>query len=126
MLTLSYGFKKPQSGDSGSVWFPALEGNFQQLNDHTHDGSNSAKLTTASVSPTTQSIASGSWVATAGGTYRQSVTLPGGLQYDEVSIITRDSATGNLLYLTIEKIDATHYYVYINDNSLTLTAQYGI
>lgn len=126
MLTLSFGFKKPQTGDNGSVFFPALEGNFQQLNDHTHNGTNSSLLPTASLAVTTQSIASGSWSSLGGGNYRQLVTLTGGLQFDAVVVSFRDAATGNYLNLTVEKVSATTYYVYINDNSLTLTAYYGI
>ena|ERR1700692_470620 len=126
MLTLTYGFKKPQTGDNGSVFFPALEGNFQQLNDHTHNGTNSALLPTASLAVTTQAIASGGWSSQGGGTYRQLVTLPGGLQFDAIVISMRDAATGNYINPTIEKVSATTYYVYINDNTLNLTAYYGI
>lgn len=126
MLTLSYGFKKPQSGDAGSLWFPALEDNFQNLNDHSHDGVDSAKLATAALDATTQAISSASWSATSGGTYRQQVTLPGGLQYDDISITVRNSSSGDVYHLSIEKIDSTNYYVYINDNTISLTAMYGI
>lgn len=41
MITLSYGYEKPQNGDTGDVFFPALERDIQRLNDHTHDGVNS-------------------------------------------------------------------------------------
>lgn len=41
MITLSYGFEKPVNGDTGDVFFPALERDIQRLNDHTHDGVNS-------------------------------------------------------------------------------------
>jgi hypothetical protein len=44
MITLSYGFKKPELKDLGPVVFPALEDNWQQVNDHDHDGLNSAKI----------------------------------------------------------------------------------
>lgn len=126
MQTLSYGYKKPQSGDNGSVFFPALEDNMQRLNDHNHDGVDSAILTTASLKVATQAISSASWSATSGGTYRQNVTISGGLNYDEISIELRDAATGHPLLLTVEKIDTSHYYVYVNDNTLDLTAVYGL
>ena len=44
MIILSYGFKKPELKDLGPVVFPALEDNWQQVNDHDHDGLNSAKI----------------------------------------------------------------------------------
>lgn len=49
MEILSYGYKKPVNGDTGDVFFPALEENIQKQNDHTHDGVNSAFI--ASQSP---------------------------------------------------------------------------
>lgn len=125
MLTLSYGFKKPQSGDNGSTVFPALEGNFQQLNDHSHNGVDSALLPISSLTVVKHTVAAADWVDLGGGNYRQKVAISGGLQYDAIVISFRDLATGNYLNLTTEKFDATNYYVYINDNSLDLTAVYG-
>ena len=125
MLTLSYGFKKPQTGDNGSVFFPALEDDIQQLNDHTHNGTNSSKITIGALTQTTQTIAAGSWGAVTGG-FRQLVTIPGSLQFDDVVISFRDSTSGNYYDgLTVEKVSGTTYYVYINDNSITLKAYYG-
>ena len=40
-ITLSNGYIKPEDGDTGAVWFDALEDNIQRVNDHNHDGSNS-------------------------------------------------------------------------------------
>lgn len=124
MLTLSYGYKKPQSNDKGPVVFPALEDNIQQLNDHTHDGTDSAKLPSSSVEAVTQAISAASWTLVSGGLYKQTVTLPGGIDYDKISITIHDDATGHLLYLTIEKVSSSQYDVYINDNSLDLVAVY--
>lgn len=124
MQTLSYGFQKPQSGDKGSVFFPALENNFQQLNDHTHDGSNSSPLTAKSSTAVTQAISSGAWVDQGGGTYRQTVTMPSGIAWDTHAIELRDSSTNENMLLRVAKVTATTYYVYINDNSVSLTALY--
>jgi hypothetical protein len=126
MQTLSYGFKKPQSGDLGSVFFPALEDNFQQLNDHSHDGTDSALLSAASIDPTIRTISSGSWVLVSTGTYRQLVTLPGTLQYDNVVATFRNSSTGHYYHLTVEKAGANTFYVYINDNTVSLSVHYGV
>jgi hypothetical protein len=124
VLTLTYGLKKPQTGDKGSVFFPALEGNFQQLNDHTHNGTDSAKITAASSTAVTQSILAASWSATANGTYKQVVTVPVGFtNFDNFRPSFKDS-TGDYYYLKTVKLTATTYEVYINDNSVSLTAVY--
>lgn len=124
MLTLSYGFKKPENGDKGGVFFPALSANMQLLNDHTHNGSDSARLTTAGATALTSTAAAASWSATSGGTYRQTITLPAGLSYDTVAITARLS-TGEIVHPTIEKVSSTQYRVYTNDNSKTYTMVYA-
>lgn len=129
MITLSYGFQKPQTGDKGSVFFLALEGNTQKLNDHTHNGTNSAKLSAAGSAAVIQAISSAGWVAQGGGTFRQLVTLPAALTtaggtYDDFSIQMRNASTGSIMYLHVIKTSATTYYVYINDNSIDLKAVY--
>lgn len=111
MQTLSYGYKKPQNPDTGDQWFPALEADIQQLNDHNHDG-----VTSAPLSAQTLSLLAANWVATANGLYRQSVTLPTNYQYDSTDIWVR-TATGEAVYPTVEKIDSTHFYIYTNDNT---------
>lgn len=122
MLTLSYGFKKPQTRDTGTILFTALEDNLQQLNDHSHNGVDSARLTAAAVVASTQTIAAGSWVATSQGNYRQLVTLSG-LSYDEINIGMRNSS-GHIVAAQIEKVSSSTYYVYTNDNATDFTAVY--
>lgn len=123
MLTLSYGYKKPVDGDKGQTLFDALEADIQQLNDHAHNGTNSAKLTTAAVDVVTAAIASGDWVLDANGHYKQTKTLPGTLEYDEIIIIMRDTS-GNQVFPTIEKVSSTSYRVWTIDNSVGYTAVY--
>lgn len=119
---MTYGYKKPQTRDTGSVLFAALEDNIQQLNDHTHNGTNSSKLTAAAVVASTQSILAAAWVATSQGNYRQLVTLSG-LLYDEINIGMRNSS-GHIVAAQIEKVSASTYYVYTNDNATGFTAVY--
>lgn len=123
MLVLSYGYKKPQSGDKGSVFFPALEFDIQRLNDHTHDGLNSSLLSSSSIKDFTQDILAINWVSFGPG-YRQLVTIPGGLQYDDYYMAIKDSTTGTQIYTTIQKVSATTFYVYCVDNSKDLTVYY--
>lgn len=128
MLTLSYGYKKPQTNDKGSVFFPALEEDIQQLNDHNHNGVNSAPIPVAYLIKDTQTIDSANWVATSGGRYRQEVTMPAGLTYSNIFmrfLIDGGAQDGETIYPSIEKGSAANkYYVYINDNTLDLTALY--
>ncbi len=118
MQTLSYGYSKPANPDTGDVWFPAMETNIQQLNDHNHDGVTSAPLTS-----TLQTISSGSWVATTNGTYRQLLTVPTGLSFDVCAIWVRRS-TGEFAYPTMERVNATTFYLYTNDNTLSYKVFY--
>lgn len=124
MQTLSYGFLKPQTGDRGSAYFPALEGDIQQLNDHVHNGVDSAKIASAGVLATTQAILSAAWVLVAGGTYRQLVTVPATITTLASWRVEFLDPSGFQQYLTMERVSTTTFYVYINDNSLALTAQY--
>lgn len=124
MQTLSYGYLKPQTGDLGPVVFPALQDNIQRLNDHSHDGSNSAQLTRTAVASSTQTLSSASWGATSGGNYRQAVTMPAGFDFDTISLEFRLS-TGELIHPTVERISDTSFYVYINDNTQNLIVLYG-
>lgn len=119
MQTLSYGYKKPANPDTGDVVFPALESNWQKVNDHTHDGSNSAPLATAQVS-----VTAGGWLAyLSAGLYRQTVTVPTGFSYDTCSVWIKRS-TGEPAYPLMERIGTTSFYIYTNDNSLAYTANF--
>lgn len=120
MQTLSYGYKKPANPDTGDLWFPALELDIQLLNDHTHDGTNSAPLAT-----TSQAISSAGWGAAAigGGLYTQIITIPVSSLYSQVEIWFKLS-TGEFVYPSIEKLTNTSYAIYTNDNSLNYVAYY--
>jgi hypothetical protein len=125
MQILSYFFKKPETGDKGSVFWPALEEDIQQLNDHTHDGVNSALLSPFAITAITQSLLAANWVATSGGTYRQLVVMPGVATLNSHFVVFKDqTAATKQLFLETEKVGANTYYVYINDNSVDITAYY--
>ena len=114
MQTLSYGWKKPQTGDKGDTFFPALEDNIQKSNDHTHDGSNSAKIDTSNLNKTTVSVTNSGWTAS-GDLYRKSVTFPG--TYTQANSMYRIKADGGTydgedISAKTEYIDNTHFYLY--------------
>lgn len=125
MITLSYGFKKPQTGDKGSVFWPALEQDIQLLNDHTHNGVNSAKITAASISPVKLSLSSADWVSQGGGVYRMDVELANGQLYADCTITIKNASSGDaeIMYMHIEEAtDPDHFYIFSNDNTINLTA----
>lgn len=116
MITLTYGYKKPINPDTGDIVFPALEGDIQQLNDHNHDGANSAPLATQTVS-----ALAANWVTgVAGVSYKQLITVPTGLSFDTCNTWVKRS-TGEMAYPTIERVSATTFYLYTNDNTLAYT-----
>lgn len=124
MVTLTYGLKRPQTRDTGSTLFTALEDNITQLDAHSHDGITSALLSTASLVATTQTISSASWgAAVSTGRYRQTITLPGSLSLTNCYPLFKD-ANGIGVLLTWEKVTTTTYYVYTNDSSQNYTAVY--
>lgn len=119
--TLSYGYIQPQSGDKGSVWFPALNDNIQQLNDHNHDGVTSALLPATSVSSASLTIPAAGWVADGTGRYRQDMTVPTGYNMDSFSI-TFKLSSGEIILPSITRLSASSFRIFTLDNSLTYTA----
>jgi hypothetical protein len=119
--TLSYGYIQPENGDKGSTWFPALNDNIQQLNDHTHDGITSSLIPGTSVSSSSVSIPAASWVYDSVGRYRQDVTVPAGYNMDSYSI-TFKLSTGEIILPSIIRISSSSFRIFGPDNTLTYTA----
>jgi hypothetical protein len=122
--TLTYGFKLPQNGDKGSTWFPDIAFDIQRLNDHTHDGLNSAPINSANVGVFTQELDVNDWIGDAQYTYSMTVTIPNGKLYDNSIIVFRNTVTKSQLFLGVTKLDPGTYNVYSNDNTLNITAYY--
>lgn len=116
MQTLSYGFEKPQSGDVGSLFFPAMERNIQRTNDHNHDGVNSALIPSHNITSGTVTAQIVDWVSQPNGLYRQLITCPTGWTYDD-SVKEFRLTSGDLVYLTAVRVTSTTFYLYINDNT---------
>ena len=121
MLTLSKGYKKPENGDTFDKVFPALSGDIQLLNDHTHDGTLGA-VTQAK----TLAVSAGAWTESPAlsGNYYQDKDLGASYPVDTTQIQVRSSA-GEQLYLKIEKTSSTVIRLWTNDNSLVATVVYG-
>lgn len=126
MQTLSYGFLLPQSGDKGSSLWSALESNISRVNDHDHDGTNSAHLSASTIQSTQQAISAANWAAYGGptGHYRQLVTMAAGYEFDLKNVQFRTTA-GEYVYPTVAKVSPTTYYIYSIDPNLDLVANYG-
>jgi len=125
MITLTFGIKKPQDGDKGQQHFDAMEENWQQVNDHNHEGTNSIKLGSAAFNHTSQNIVNSGWVSVGNGIYRQAVSTVGGLAFENYELLFRNTANGDRLFLDTEKIGASQFYVYCNDNTVDVTIRYA-
>ena len=125
--TLTYGLKRPDNGDLGSIWFANLRENITRSDGHTHDGTNSAPLTSSSITAEKTSLTSGDWGTVSGklGLFSQTVNMPVGLDFDDYYVMFKDSS-GDQLFLTAEKVGAsgTSYDVFTNDSTTDVTALY--
>ena len=124
--TLSKGYKKPEAGDRGSVWFSSIEDNIDLSNSHEHDGTDGEKIKSKNITATTSAIESGDWGADSGGsTYGATVTLPSGVTYENNTLSFIDDATGDRFFPTVTKASSTTITVTVNDNTLDVTIIYG-
>jgi hypothetical protein len=113
MIVLTNGYKLPETGDFGDVWFPALEDNIQRVNDHNHDGTNSEKLDSKNISATNQTVLAGDFSAS-GNAFRATVNMPSGLSFDDCVVLAKDPTTKDQVYLKVEKITVSQFYLYTN------------
>lgn len=128
-VTLSNGYRKPQTGDRGSSWMDDIEFNIERLNNHKHDGIDSEKLSPHNFNKPTAILSSANWGSDLGGsTYKQTVSLPANFNFDETFfkfIISGGTYDGTVIYPSIVKVSNNTYDVYINDNTLNLKVIYG-
>ena len=125
MITLSYGYKKPEAGDLASVWMTALTDNVTRMNGHSHDGSDSTLLTPAAVTKFSSTVSSASWGSLGGGNYSQTVTVPAQVtEINNYDVMVYVTSTGERIFPRIIRASATTYTIYVNDNSLNLTVKY--
>lgn len=124
--TLTYGRKVPVDGERG--FWDSLEDNIIRDDGHDHDGSNSKLINTADLDKDIANIAAVDWVATSGGTYKQTVTVPTGHTVDKMLtkwFVDGGGENGHQIYPSIQKVSATTYDIFINDNTVALKAVYG-
>ncbi len=114
MIILSKGYKKPETGDFGDVWFPALEDNIDLMNSHNHDGVNGEKIPALNLSASTATVLAGSFADQGNGYWRATVTVPGGGLVDNFVIAVKDPTTKEPIQLRMEKLSSTQFYIYTN------------
>jgi len=124
MVILSYGYKQPENGDRGSVWFPALNFNITRLNGHSHNGTDSAPINSANITKGTVNVPAASWVLVSSGKYSQVVTCPAGFNMDDYNITVKISG-GDIIYPTIVRSSLTTFTIYTLDNALTYKAYFS-
>lgn len=128
MITSTYGVKLMEDGDKGQVPFDAIVDNFEHYRDHTHNGSDSARVLASSLTKGTLNLASGDWTSVAGGRgYKQTVTCPGA--YTLANCVMRfrirtGSGIYKIIHPTIVPASATQFDVIVNDNSLDLEVSF--
>lgn len=126
--TLSNGYKKPSTGDTGSVFFKDLENNIQKVNDHTHNGQDSEKILSKDIVKSLETIQSTSWGAMSdNGDYTQTITMPLNYEFDKVQMefrIASGPEIGSVIFPTITKVSANSYTITQDDNTIDIQVVY--
>lgn len=114
MQVLSYGYKLPETGDFGDVWFPAMEDNITRLNGHKHDGVDSARLSSNDLIVEVVEVDSGDFADQGDGYYRATVATPTGNAVEDYTVTVRHPTTYEQIYLKTAAASLTTLYVYTN------------
>ena len=109
MIILSKGWKLPQAGDFGDVWFPALEFNINQLDSHSHNGIDSQKIGSINIVATVVTVPSASFVTQIDGSFKAPVTIPAGSLIDTLVITIKDPTTKDEVFLKVAKTSPTTF-----------------
>lgn len=125
-ITLSYGYIQNQTGDRGAVFWPDLEFNIARINGHNHDGSNSALIPTSSIDTASNNVLAAGWAAVVdqAGTYKQTVTVPSGVNLNKHLPRFKHSVSGEVLNLSFTILTTTTFEVFINDATAALQVAY--
>ena len=121
--TLTYGLIRPDTGDKGNVFFPALEDNITQLDAHTHNGVDSAPIPSSSIAPNVVNVDTTGWVATGNGFFTKNQTFPGAyLNSASIVRFLLDGGTKdrNQIYPTFDMIDDTNMTITMPTNTQAL------
>jgi hypothetical protein len=125
-VTTSKGFRKPQAGDRN--WYSDLEFNIDRTDAHRHDGLDSVLLASPSITKATQDVLAASWVSLGEGNYRQTLTFPLTYSWNDAQIkfyVNGGAMDGEEVLLSVKRLSASTFDIFINDNTLALKAVYG-
>ena len=125
MIILSKGYKKPQTGDFGDVWFPALEDNIDLSNSHNHDGVDGEQIDSISLNATKATVLAGAFSDNGDGYWKALVTIPTGKLVDNFCVTVKDPTTKDVIHAKLEKFSSTQFYIYLNVVQ-TVEAYFGI
>lgn len=120
--TENYSYEVPTTGDDSlgaSGWMQTIRDFMLRIIDHTHDGDDSARLTSAAIDAHTSTTGTG-WGAATNGVVSQVIAMPTDMEYDKYKLEFR-TAAGLTVLLKHEKVTATSYRVYTNDATQNYT-----
>lgn len=124
--TTAKGYRKPTTGDRG--WYTDLEFNIDRIDAHSHNGVDSAALPSTSITKITQDVLAASWSSLGEGNYKQTLTLPTNFTFNDMQVrfyVNGGTMDGQEVILSVKKVSASTFDVYVNDNTLALKAVYG-
>lgn len=116
METGTYGYKYPESGDKGKPVFDAINGNFEKAEDHSHNGTDSKKISSQSIQKGSITLSAAEWSVVTNG-YKQTVSLPSPFTLTNCVLSFRITAGPNIyktIHPTVIPLSATQIEVYIN------------
>lgn len=114
MIILSKGYKKPETGDFGDIWFPALEDNIDLGNSHSHNGVDGEKISGINLASSTLTVLAASFADQGDGYWRATITVPSGGLVDNYVVAVKDPTTKDPINLKMEKLSSTQFYLYTN------------
>lgn len=123
MTTLTYTRLQPESSDQSegtNGWMVALAANAALDDAHSHDGTTSARLTSASIDAATTTTGTGWGSPDANGTYSMNINMPTGRDFNVYDIAFK-TAAGQKVYLDYVKVSASVFTVSTNDNTANYT-----
>jgi hypothetical protein len=115
MENLTYGRKKPEAGDKGRAFFPALAANAVLDDAHTHDGNDSAPIPASNLTRGARAVTGTGWSAS-GVMYRKLVTFPGDYTWGACQIqcfLSGGDDDAQECHPKLERASSTTFYVYM-------------
>jgi len=127
-MSLTHGTEIPAAGESGNQFCPKIERNWTRYDayvEHKHTGGDDGSSLdpgTAFTKQTDTALVIG-WGLVANDIYSQIMTLPTGITFDGLNIIT--TIDDDAYNLRIDKIDANSFTLFTNDATKDVVVYYG-